>query len=72
METELDQIIRSPSELPRLAYSVRDTSKILGVSTKTVRRLILRRLLRPSKALRTHLIPLKEIERFLDETSRMA
>ncbi|MHB1308655.1 MAG: hypothetical protein ACYDC1_04695 [Limisphaerales bacterium] len=59
MEIELDQITRSPSQLPRLAYSVRDTARM-------------RRLLRPSKALRTHLIPLKEIERFLEETSRMA
>ena len=52
----------------RLAFSVRETAEILGVSDKTVRRLIARRLLKPSRALRHLLIPKKEVERFLDET----
>jgi excisionase family DNA binding protein len=53
----------------RLAYSVHEAAEMLGVSDKTVRRLIHRKLLRPSRALRHLLIPKKEIERFLDETS---
>jgi excisionase family DNA binding protein len=53
----------------RLAFSVRETAKILGVSEKTVRRLISRGLLRASRALRHLLIAKKEIERFLDETT---
>lgn len=54
----------------RMAFSVQETAKILGISEKSVRRLIDRRLLQPSTALRHLLIPRKEIERFLDETSR--
>jgi excisionase family DNA binding protein len=54
----------------RLAFGVRETAEILGVSEKTIRRLIQRKLLRSSVALRHKLIPKKEIERFLDETTR--
>lgn len=54
--------------LPRLAYSVRETASMLGVSEKSVRRLVVRGLLRPSRALRHLLIPRSEIERFLKET----
>lgn len=53
----------------RLAYSVKEASQILGVSEKSVRRLIVRGLLRPSRALRNLLIPRKEIDRFLDDTT---
>jgi excisionase family DNA binding protein len=42
---------------------------MLGVSDKTIRRLIARRLLRSSHALRHLLIPKKEIERFLEQTT---
>lgn len=53
----------------RLALSVKETAEALGVCEKTVRRLIQRRLLRASTALRHWLIPKAEIERFLRETS---
>ena|SRR5438045_1664442 len=53
----------------RLAFSVAETAKILGISDKSVRRLIARGLLRPSKALRHLIISKKQIERFLDETA---
>ena len=53
----------------RLAFSVKETAEILGISEKTVRRLISRGLLRASRALRHLLIAKKEIERFLDETT---
>ncbi|MGH7975693.1 MAG: helix-turn-helix domain-containing protein [Limisphaerales bacterium] len=52
----------------RMAFSIKEAAEILGVSDKTVRRLINRKLLRPSRALRHLLIPKKEIERFLQET----
>jgi excisionase family DNA binding protein len=57
------------STLGRLAFSVRETAEILGVSEKSVRRLILRGLLHSSRALRHLLISKKEIERFLEETT---
>lgn len=52
----------------RLAYGIREAAELLGVSEKTIRRLIARGLLKPSRALRHLLIPNKEIVRFLDET----
>ena len=55
--------------LPRLAFSVRETAEMLGISEKTVRRLIDRGLLRPSRALRHLLISKKEIEHFLEKTT---
>lgn len=58
----------TPAPPLRLAYSVKEAALILGVSEKSVRRLIDRGLLRPSRALRHLLIPRKEIERFLEET----
>jgi excisionase family DNA binding protein len=54
--------------LPRLAYTMAETAKILGVSYITVHRLIKRGLLRSSNALRHKLIPGSEIERFLKAT----
>lgn len=55
--------------LPRLAYTMQETAKILGVSYITVHRLIKRGLLRSSTALRHKLISLTEIERFLKATT---
>ena len=49
----------------RLAYSVQETARMLGVCDKSIRRLILRGLIRPSRALRHILIPKDELERFL-------
>ena len=54
--------------LPRLAYTMEETAKILGVSYITVHRLLKRGLLRSSTALRHKLIPGTEIERFLKTT----
>jgi excisionase family DNA binding protein len=58
----------SPSPSTRLAYSIQETAQMLGVCDKSVRRLILRGLLRPSRALRHLLIPKHELDRFLRET----
>jgi excisionase family DNA binding protein len=61
-----------PSEgkggLPRLAFTMQETADILGVSYKTVHRLLQRGLLKGSRALRHKIIPRTEIERFLKET----
>ena len=51
--------------LPRLAYTMEETAKILGVSYITVHRLLKRGLLHSCSALRHKLIPGTEIERFL-------
>ena len=56
-------------KLPRLAYTVKETAEILGISPPTVYRLLGRGLLRSSLALRNKLIAKSEIERFLKDTS---
>jgi excisionase family DNA binding protein len=53
----------------RMAFSVKETAALLGISEKTVRRLVERKLLNPSRALRHLLFSRKEVERFLEETS---
>lgn len=57
-----------PGNPQRLAFSIQETAAMLGVCDKSVRRLILRGLLRPSRALRHLLIPKHELDRFLRET----
>jgi len=54
--------------VPRLAYTMRQTAELLGVSYITIHRLLKRKLLRSSTALRTKLIPAAEIQRFLNST----
>jgi len=54
--------------LPRLAYTMRETASILGVSYITVHRLLKRGKLRASDAIRNKVIPLTEIERFLKDS----
>lgn len=58
---------KTPDAL-RMAYSVRETADLLGVSYMTVHRLLKRGLLHSSSALRHKLIPASEIERFLKDT----
>jgi len=53
---------------PRLALTTVEAAKTIGVSTRTLRRLAERGLLRPSKAVRTKLYSVTEINRFLEET----
>jgi hypothetical protein len=62
-----DQISAKPS-LPKLAYTMAETGQVLGVSYITVHRLLKRGLLKSSSALRHKLIPVSEIERFLQAT----
>ena len=61
-------VLEDGGKLPRLAYTMRETAEILGTSYITVHRLLQRGLLRSSLAMRTKLIPKKEIERFLATT----
>ena len=56
--------------LPRLAYTLRETAKILGISYISVYRLVGRRQLKCSSALPGRkLIPAREIESFLTKTA---
>lgn len=52
----------------RRVYTVGEAAIVLNVSTKTIRRLLARRLLTGSKALRKILIPKEQIEAFLKST----
>jgi excisionase family DNA binding protein len=49
-------------------YTLKEAAIYLNVSTRTVERLIQRRLLRRNKALRKILIPRSELESFLQRT----
>ena len=60
-----EQIEKMPR---RLAYTTKETAKLLGTSPKTVYRLIERGLLKSSSALRHNRISRTEIERFLKDT----
>ncbi len=62
--------VEPDGKLPRLAFSMRETAEILGISYITVHRLLQRGLLKISLACRHKLISKIEIERFLKQTSR--
>ena len=54
------------NETPQGALKLKDAAKYLGgISTPTVRRLIKRGLIQPNRALRHILIPVEELDRFL-------
>ncbi len=56
---------KQSEELPRLAYSVAESARMLNVSEKSIRRLIDRNLLKASKALRHIRITKEALEQFL-------
>jgi hypothetical protein len=56
------------SGLPRLAYSPKEASEMLGISIVSLWRLRRRKLIKCCNALRTVLVPHEELERFLRET----
>ena len=61
-----DKRMRILNEAPKGALKVKDAAKYLGgISTTTVRRLINRGLIQPNRALRHILIPVEELDRFL-------
>ena len=63
------KIATPESQLPRLAYKLKESAEILGVSEKSIRRLIARGLLKPSRALRHIIVPATELAEFLRRTS---
>jgi hypothetical protein len=67
--SEIQTETSESTKLERLAFSVKETSEMLGIAEKTVHRLLGRGLLKSSGALRHKLVPRAEIERFLHETS---
>lgn len=52
----------------RLAYTKEEAAQRLGISARSIERLIARKLLKPSTALRMVVISRTEIERFLKDT----
>ena len=67
-ENEKEETQSKKEPLPKLAYSAKETAKILGCGYMTVLRLIERGLLRSSGAMRNKMIPRTEIDRFLKTT----
>lgn len=60
---------RGVDSLPKLGYGRAEAAKILGISVESLDRLVVRGLLKPSRALRRPLFSLRELERFLEETT---
>ena len=52
-----------------MAYKLKDAARELSISEKSVRRLIARGLIKPSRALRHVLVPATELAEFLRRTS---
>ncbi len=50
----------------RLAYSREEAAEMLGVTKRTLDRLVLRGLIRPNRVMRRPLFPRSELERFLN------
>ena len=61
--------VHASSNVPKLALTRVETAQALGVRPVTVDRLAKRGLLHPSRATRRPLYSVKEIERFLRETT---
>jgi excisionase family DNA binding protein len=59
---------QSSPKLTSVVYTIEEAAVVLNVCTKTVRRLIDRRLLTCCRVLRKKLIPREQIERFLKAT----
>ena len=59
-----------PSKRPveKLCYNAAETCQVLGISRKTLSRLMERKLLRSLSVLRTHLFTRAELDRFLEES----
>lgn len=60
---------QTSKDVPKLALSRVEAAKAIGQSPATIDRLTKRGLLHPSRATRRPLYPLRELERFLAETS---
>jgi hypothetical protein len=60
---------KTPNQLPKLAFNLRETAWMMSLSTRTVRRLVKRRLLLPSKASRRWIFSRASIEKLLEETT---
>lgn len=54
---------------PRLAYRLPEAANLIGLSPRTIRRLVKRGLLRPSRASQRFIFSHKELTRFLEETT---
>ena len=70
----MQNILRNPTgqreqRLPKLSYTLSETAHVTGLSERTIRRLIARKLLRKSLATRRIVVAHNEINRFLAETT---
>jgi len=64
-----EQCSEGQIKLPKLSATLRETAAITGLSERTIRRLVARGLLKPSRATRKLIIPIVQIEQFLSETT---
>jgi hypothetical protein len=63
-QSQLKETTQTPS-IPKLAYSVRESSAATGLCEESIRRLIKRGKLKCCSSVRHKLIPVAELEKFL-------
>jgi excisionase family DNA binding protein len=68
-EPQYENARHANEPFPRLCVSVREAAVMLNVGPVSVYRLLQRGLLKSSRAFRHKLIPVSEIQRFLDATT---
>jgi excisionase family DNA binding protein len=62
----MSEVTKQPQPELRGALQIVESSLYLGCSVMTVRRLVRRGLLKPNRATKRLLFPLKELDRFLE------
>ena len=67
MRKSIQDTIGQP--VPRLALNLKEAAAALGMSERSLRRLVASGLIRPNKSLRTLRFTQRELERFLNDTN---
>ena len=68
-EAKPDFTVSEPKVIQPLAYTLKETAQILGLSPRTIRRLHKKGLILASRGTRRLIFSRKNLERFLDATS---
>jgi excisionase family DNA binding protein len=67
-----EHMIKIEHQTRKQYYTIKEAADYLSISDKSVRRLVKRGLLRPSRALRKLLIPIAELEGFFARTASIS
>jgi hypothetical protein len=65
------KLIDTNDRFKRLSYTKAEAATLLGISMPSLDRLVRRGLLKPSRALRRPLFSLRQLEKFLEDTTSL-